>query len=45
MTIRKKTPLIGQQLQGRQSDGSVVTLHHPVTTDMLKKARHTKIEL
>ena len=37
MTIMKKTPLVGQQLQGRQSDGSVVTLRHPLTTDMLKK--------
>ena len=37
MTIMKKTPLVGQQLTGRQSDGSTVTLRHPLTSDMLKK--------
>ena len=37
MTITKKTPLVGQQLTGHQTDGSTVTLRHPLTTDMLKK--------
>ena len=37
MTIMKKTPLVGQQLTGRQSDGSTVTLRVPLSSDMLKK--------
>ena len=37
MTIIKKTPLVGQELIGLQSDGSTVTLRVPLSSDMLKK--------
>ena len=37
MNITKKTPLVGQELVGIQSDGSPVTLRVPLSSDMLKK--------
>ena len=37
MSATKKTPLVGQELVGLQSDGSPVTLRVPLSSDMLQK--------
>ena len=42
MTITKKTPLVGQELVGIQSDGSPVTLRVPLSSDMLQKLSRYK---